>query len=296
MRLISISLFAILLAGSLSEVLAHPGSGIVVDRQGRVYFVDTGSGVWSVDRGGKLTRLSGPAYHWMAIDLDGRLADAALPYFSSGDATVTRAGTNPTLLLASDFPICVGHDGSLYYPWLSAGKPLQLYRLAPSGATTVLKTLPSKTGNEPLRWLNGIATGPDGSVYYTEDRAVRRITPDGILATVVENVTLPECDRVPGVEAGREPYLRGLDVDSLGAVYVAAPGCRAVLKISPDKSISTVLRASGPWAPTGVAIDGADLYVLEYTHTEGDDRREWLPRVRKLASDGQVVTVATIDR
>ena len=89
------ALLAMWCLGSTNEVLSHPGSGIVVDGQGIVYFVDTGSGIWKVDRKGKLTRISGPAYHWMAIDIDGRLANASLPYFSSGDATVTRVGDIP---------------------------------------------------------------------------------------------------------------------------------------------------------------------------------------------------------
>src|SRR5712692_9325817 len=89
---------------------AHPGSGIVVDRQGNIYFVDTGSGVWKIDRSGRLSRVEGPAYHWMAIDINGRLEKVSLPYFSRGDATVTQVGSKPALLLASHFPIVVGRD------------------------------------------------------------------------------------------------------------------------------------------------------------------------------------------
>lgn len=284
-----IALLAIILLFVANEVLAHPGSGIVVDREGNIYFVDTGSGVWKIDRNGKLTRLSGPAYHWMAIDSDGRLTNVTLPYFSSGDATVTRVGVDPTLL-------SVGRDGNLYYPWLPAGKQLQVFRLAPSGTTTVLKTLPANTESGPLRWLNGIAAAPDGSVYYTENRAVRRITPQGKLTTVASDITLSECDSLPGIDAHLRPHLRGLDVDAQGTVYVAATGCGRVLKITAEGKVTTILQTSSPWSPTGVAVSGNDLYVLEYLHTASDNRREWLPRVRKLASDGSVVTVATIDR
>ena len=58
---------------------AHPGSGIVVDRTGKVYFMDTGFGVWKIDLHGKLTRVGGPRFHWMAIDLDDRFAKVRLP-------------------------------------------------------------------------------------------------------------------------------------------------------------------------------------------------------------------------
>lgn len=296
MNRVIVSLLAILLVGRTCELLAHPGSGIVVDRRGNVYFVDTGSGIWKIDRKGALTRLSGPAYHWMAIDSDARLKNVTLPYFASGDATVTRVGTDPSLLLSSDFPVSVGRDGVLYYPWLSAGKSVQLHKLAPSGATAVFKTLPANSEDGPLRWLNGLATGPDGSLYYTEKRAVRRITPQGNLITIAENVTLPGCETIPGVEADLGPYFRGLDVDTLGTVYVAASGCGAVVKFTADGGMSIILRSSSPWSPTGVAVFGGDLYVLEYLHTASDNRQEWIPRVRRIAPDGHIVTVATIDR
>jgi streptogramin lyase len=280
-----------------SEALAHPGSGIVVDRQGNVYFVDTGSGIWKIDRTGNLTRIPGPAYHWMAIDVDGRLSEATLPYYSSEDATITRVGSNPTLLLSSDFPIVVGSDGSLYYPWAHTGKHSQIVRLEPSGRTSVVKTLPpvrSKDGE--IRWRNGIAISQDGSIYYTEDRAVKKITPQGELVTIVSDLEVPGCGSMVGVEAESGTYCRGLAVDTEGSVYVAATGCGAVIKITPDKKVSTVLRTASPWSPTAVALYGSELYVLEYLHTPGDNRREWLPRVRKVSPDGTVVMIAAVNR
>jgi streptogramin lyase len=290
-------LIVVLLIGAISlfsgQALAHPGSGIVVDRQGTVYFVDTGSGVYRIERDGKLTKLSVPAYHWMTIDVDGKLRNATLPHFSSGDATVSRASDAPDIFVSSDFPITVGHDGALYYPWLGPGEQLKIFRLQPSGTTTVFKALPASSG---LRWLNGIVAAVDGSIYFTENKAIRKITPNGELTTVVDHVALSGCDPVPGVETDERPYLRGLDVDAQGTVYVAATGCSAVLKIAPDKKMTTVLRASPPWSPTGVAIFDNDVYVLEYLHTPGDNRREWLPRVRKVTPDGQAVIIAAIER
>jgi len=277
-----------------NELLAHPGSGIVVDRQGNVYFVDTGSGIWRIDPKGELTRLSGPAYHWMAIDHQGLLKNVTLPYFSSDDATVARVGEN--LLVSSDFPVTIGRDGSLYYPWHPDSERWQVFRLAPSGTTAVLKPLPAHIGRRSLRWVNGIASASDGSLYYTEDNAVRKISARGELTTVVENMTVTDCSSVPGVEPELKPYFRGLDVDSAGTVYVAAAGCGAVLKIKPEGTSAVVLRAQSPWSPTGIAVSGGNVYVLEYLHTANDNRREWIPRVRKLSPDGRVATLATINR
>lgn len=291
--------FALFVLGSVftsSISLAHPGSGIVVDRSGNVYFVDTGSGVYKVDRAGTLTKLSVPAYHWMAIDLDGTLSLTRISFAGSRGTTVTRVGHNPTLLLSSDFPVAVGPDGALYYPWAPSGDHVQILRLSPDHQTTVRTLLPTRTSNLGVRWRNGITVSSNGSIYFTEDRAIQMITPDGELKTVVDSVDPAGCGSVAGVEAEVGPYLRGLAVDSAGTIYVAAAGCRTVLKITPDKKVSTVLRASDPWSPTGVALFDTDVYVLEYLHTPGDNRREWLPRVRKVSADGTVTTLATIDR
>src|SRR5437867_3252034 len=97
-RLVLILTAAYLLS---APVMAHPGSGIAVDRLGQVYFLDTGSGPWKIDAHGRLTHLSGTLFHWFAIDTNNRFADARLPSDALGE--VLRVGTSPTLLLSSDF-------------------------------------------------------------------------------------------------------------------------------------------------------------------------------------------------
>src|SRR5215217_3250236 len=84
-----------------ATLLAHPGSGIVVDRLGQIYFVDTGSGLWKIDTHGVLVKVTAPRFHWMTLDRDNRFASVPLPSGSTGD--ITRVGSRPTLLLASDY-------------------------------------------------------------------------------------------------------------------------------------------------------------------------------------------------
>ena len=59
-----------------SSAFAHPGSGIVVDKEGQVFFTDTGQGVWKIDGHGKLTHLPASLFHWMAIDEAGYFAES----------------------------------------------------------------------------------------------------------------------------------------------------------------------------------------------------------------------------
>lgn len=189
-----------------TSVIAHPGSGIVVDRLGQVYFVDMVSGVWKFDAHGSLTHMSGPAFHWMTVDAGDRFAAVLLPSGAAGD--IARIGARPTLILASDVPIAMGQDGNLYYPSHGAGTPLQILRFSATGRTSTLATLPDTTARD----LNGLAAGPDGSLFYTEDAAIRRISRAGSVSTVLAKAT---CASLTG-NGSNGPLLRGLVVDSGG--------------------------------------------------------------------------------
>jgi hypothetical protein len=83
-------------------------------------------------------------------------------------------------------------------------------------------------------------------------------------------------------------------------VYVAVNGGRRVVKFMPQGTATTVLQADKPWSPTGVALYRDDVYVLEYCDFppgwDMEDRRGWVPRVRKVGRDGKVVTLATVVR
>lgn len=269
---------------------AHPGSGIVVDRTGRIYFLDTGAGLWRIDTDGTLVRIPGPRFHWMT--LDARDAFRAAPLPSGSGWEITRVGPEPALLFSSDFPIVMGPDGTLYFPSHGAGT-LKILRQRPSGPGSPLATLPSTAAKGPLRWVNGLAIGPDGSLYYTEDDAIRRASPRGQVSAVVTDLALAGCASIPGNEG---PTLRGLAVDGLGSVYVAASGCGRLLKVTPDGHVSTVIQVESPWSPTAVALHGGDLIVLEYLHTAAEDRRAWVPRVRRISPNGTSAVIATVER
>lgn len=277
----------------LASAFAHPGSGIVADRHGNVYFVDTGKGVWKVDVQGRLLPHEGPAFHFMTIDAQGLFRKTRFP--SGPSADIRSVGSDPALIISSDYPLTVGHDGALYHPELGRDERLQVIRMTPSGARTVAATLPASTESGALRWLNGIAAGPDGSIYYTEDRAVRRLA-QGSIATIASNVEVSDCIPLPGYGNRLGPALRGLDVASDGTVFVAATACRALLKITRKGDVGVVLRTTALWSPTGVAVAGNDIYVLEYLHVQTQDRRDWIPRIEKVSADGRVSIVAAVAR
>jgi hypothetical protein len=94
-------------------------------------------------------------------------------------------------------------------------------------------------------------------------------------------------------------YCRGLAVDSSGIIYVAATGSRSVLKITPQGRITTILRETSPWTPTGVAMFRGEVFVLEWhdvTRENLEVREAWIPRIRKIGTDGKTTTIATVSR
>ena len=269
---------------------AHPGAAIAVSSDGTVYFVDTGAGVFSIDPDGRLARREGPAFHWFALDPGSRFRRT--PWPSMPGAEFRSAGVDPTIVLSSDFPVTIGADGKFYYPDGTGGDRIRLTAIEPSGARSVRATLPPiRRGGQTITWLNGLAAARDGSLYYSEDRTIRKIDKAGRVSTVMANPVIPECSSVPGTEPETVPYLRGLAVAADGAIYVAAAGCGAVLRVDTRGQVSTVLRTAAPWSPTAVAVAGEDVYVLEYLHTASDNRVEWLPRVRRISRSGVVTTL-----
>jgi hypothetical protein len=94
--------------------------------------------------------------------------------------------------------------------------------------------------------------------------------------------------------AYHSPYLRGLHVTEGRTIYAAVTGCRCVVRITPDGKVETILKAEKPWTPTGVAVGGKDVFVLEYPTVP--DHKDWVPRVRESAFDGKVTILADLTR
>jgi sugar lactone lactonase YvrE len=313
-RKLALAVAGIIVAATAARAPAHPGSGIVLDAQGRVYFTDTGEGLWKIDGERNLSRVPGSAFHWMAIDEQGRFANSP-DAFGRWFERASPRGSKPTIVLCSDFPCAIGKDGNLYFantaPFFSDNpRPTEIVRRTPEGnetmATDGTRIQQTTDGNElSLGHVTGLAAASDGSIYIMQSppesdaHAILKLSNDGALSEFASRFL----NRTDGIEL--EPgvsktYCRGLAVGSQGEVYVAVTGGRRVVKVSPQGAATTVLQADKPWSPTGVALLSDEVYVLEYTDFppgwNPEDRRGWVPRVRKVGRDGQVATLATVVR
>src|SRR5262249_19228563 len=135
-----------------------------------------------------------------------------------------------------------------------------------------------------------------GLVLHTAGHEVVRVASADRIAPIAEHVALKDCRPVTGIGRESLPLLRGLAVDSIGSVYVAATGCARLLKISARGAVTALYQAEGDWSPTGVAISGMTVYVLEFLGAGSDDRPSMIPRIRRIAADGSSRVIATVRR
>ncbi len=228
---------------------AHPASGIVVNAQGEVFFIYTHHAVMKIDKQGKLDIVHKITDgHWLALDAEGRFSHNQPKYFQR----ITPDGEKPALIYAGGgAPLVVGADGNLYYGSGSDDENpggLSLTRETPAGRRT--KFCPALTSS--LRSIDdgitGLAAGHDGAIYVATWTAVFKVNKDGGMKAIASPVTVPGCDFDPAdhKSTSKRPYLRGLAVDSEGAVIAAATSCHCVVKIAADGTVSTVLKVERP--------------------------------------------------
>lgn len=143
-----------------------------------------------------------------------------------------------------------------------------------------------------FNYVIGMAWGPDGSLYVTDAACVRKITKDGTVTTLGDNL-------LAGVPRSEHPRLLGITVDLLENVYVADYDYGCVRQITRDCAVNNLLTSGFYWSPSGVAVEGDDLYVLEHQPESVIAVLSALNigpymRVRKLSADGTATTIATV--
>ncbi len=195
--------------------------------------------------------------------------------------------------------ICSSEDGTLFI--VDYGNHI-IRKLTPDGAVTTIAGLagvPGGTdgpaGQARFNYPRGIAFDVSGNIYVsdTSNHAIRRITPDGIVATIAGIVGAAGYADGRGADA-RFDGPQKITLDSAGNLLVADYENCVIRKVTPDGVVTTVSGTAGLHGgmdgspdralfgyPLGMAVDAADnLYV-----TDG-----WT--VRRVAKDGSVATLA----
>lgn len=311
--------------------VAHPGPGIVVDRQERVYFVDfTHDRVMRVSPDGTVAvfadgqegkRFSVP--HHLVVDKDNVLVA------SDREGKVWRltpqgAATQmypPTDWVGINFvgsggdPFSVDDRGNIYSINERQDRFAQILRIDGDGRITSLAGGPigmaDGRGSEArFGALHGAVMvcapsepgAPGGTLYVSDRTAIRKVMPDGTVTTLAGSAEKGNKDGA-GKDA-RFSDVCGLARDQHGNLLVADFGNRCVRKIAPDGTVTTlpVKRPTAnkpdaaeppPIRAVGVAVGpSGDVYVLDYPAT-GDGER---PRVCRVKPDGTATVIADLSK
>jgi sugar lactone lactonase YvrE len=192
----------------------------------------------------------------------------------------------PTGRFSSPEGVAVDTAGNLY---VADYGNHTIRKRAPDGVITTVAGLAGVSGaadgsGSEARFSQPSDTAVDGAgnVYVADHAGIRKITPDGVVSTIV------------GMSDG-SPSLGGLAVDANGLIYVAGGGENAVFKITAS-GVVTTLAGTGAWGsadglakqatfayPAAVALDRAgNVYVA--------DRENFT--IRRISPIGFVTTVA----
>lgn len=289
----------------VSEPSAHPSWGIAADPQGQVYFSDLET-VWKVDARGRLSvfrpGVSGRHTHELNVDEAGNLYGEDLSYVPSTERYIaalwkmTPAGVFSYVLAPTDdapkgISVWRGRDGSTYSSLRRDTEPgvLLLIKRSPDGNTLTLlgdKDAAARVKQIVPYGVGGMAFGTDGTLYFADGASVMKLTPDGAVSMLARDIPA-EGAAGDHREAATSTRILGLAFDARGDVLAADHDGRRVIRITPRGEVSTLARAEQPWTPTGVAVRGDDIFILEAKNPP------LTARVRKLSPDGRLTLLAT---
>ncbi|MDQ1923886.1 SMP-30/gluconolactonase/LRE family protein [Massilia pseudoviolaceinigra] len=195
------------------------------------------------------------------------------------------------------FGLVIDRDGNVFVA--DAGENNRIRKITPEGVVSTLagrrEGFADGTGAAAgFHTPSGIAIDAAGNLFVadTGNNAVRKITPSGVVSTIGGTGVAGYRDGKAGEAQFNGPV--GVAVDKAGVVYVADTYNDRIRKIALDGTVSTLAGGApgyvdGPAAaaqfdtPTSVVVDATgNLYVADTSNGA----------VRKLAPDGQVITLA----
>lgn len=270
-----------------TQAAAHPPRGIAVAEDGRVYFSDL-ERIWSIAPNGRMAVIRpsvGGHTHELFLDAGGHLwgedsfYDPAAQRYRAGLWMIAPDGSfsytyGPTGRPAFGAGVFRDRFGCTFRAEETRARALLLHRLCPGGRPELLSDPAAARRAEPpvlLSNIGGAAFGPDGSFFFRLRGIVQRLRAGDRLATAA---------------SGFAPENFGIAVDESGALYVVEHANRRIVRVGTDGRRSVPISAEAPWAPSGVAIRGGALYVLEVKdYAAGQPIRF---RVRQLTPGGRI--------
>ncbi len=301
---------SVLLAGFLvsaivlPDVAAHPWGGLVIDKDGTVYFTfvcpfssdNHYACVWRLrdnDVAASLTSERSPSDIVLARSPN-RALYAGERYGSTGAFVASlwqmAAGTwelvvgptrDDTAFHVQTF--AVDDAGRVIYAVENA-----LYVRSPEGTVTPLAV------DKTFERIEVLTVGEDSRLYVLSRGTLYAVDlQTGTVEVRAANLKAAAPPRLPFSGAN---IIFDMAVAADGTAYLAYFGNREVLKVDPAGEVSAFLEAEGSWTPHGIDLYNGEVYVLESTVGGQPWWKFWVqtplsPRIRKVAVSGQVDTL-----
>lgn len=261
-----------------AEVAAHPGSGIVQDSRGNVFFTDLAR-VWKIAPDGRMSVAVPDVHtHELAIDAKDNLYGEHL-WFENATGkwwhrvwTMNTAGAVRDIIptregFLAGYSFVRDRAGVMY--WAEGSGPIAIKKRDGAIATHATGDFAS---------VQRMVAAPDGTLYLIDAGNLRRVATDGRVTTLVTRLTGLAS---PPPAVSRPNYHMGLWLDAAGQVYVAVGAEHLVLRSDIMGKVHVAARSAAPWAPSGGLWDTAgQLGILEYDTSNA-------VRVRRIDRSGR---------
>jgi len=249
-------------------VAAHPGIGIVKDSKGNIYYTDLKQ-VWKISLDGrKTTVVPGVHTHELYIDVNDNLYGEHLWYNGESKDTwghyvwcLKNSGElvkeiKPTEGFLTNYSFSRDSIGNMY--WVERFTTSRIMKKSKNGAVT--KLIEGKFG-----FIGWLACAKNGSLYFTENNKLHRLSPDGTLETLAENIGSKSTDFSM---MGRNYDSYGIWTDAADNIYLAMIDSKNVTRIGNDGKVETVIHTNSMWTIcSGIFDNKGNLWVLENSAT-----------------------------
>ncbi|TAL44944.1 MAG: hypothetical protein EPN92_08110, partial [Chitinophagaceae bacterium] len=276
MKKILISCFTLLVS---CFVLAHPGIGIVTDSKGNIYYTDL-KYVWKVTPDGKKSAVVSNVHtHELYMDAENNLYGEHLWY--NGEKLNTwghyvwclkNTGelvkeTEPTEGFLDNYSFVRDSAGNMY--WVERFTVTRFMKKSPDGKVT--KLAEGKFGF--IGWIYATA---NGNIYFTESNKLQKLTPDGKLIVLADNLGSKSTDFSV---MGHNYSSYGIWTDAADNIYIAMIDAKKVIRICPDGKAKNISGSNSLWtACSGLFDNDGNLWLLENSMTNE-------VRVRKISKE-----------
>jgi sugar lactone lactonase YvrE len=179
--------------------------GVAVDGSGNVFVADAGnSTIRKITPGGVVTTLAGTAGSYGGAD-----------------------GTGAAALFNEPEGVAVDGSGNVFVA--DAGKSSTIRKITPSGVVTTLAGTAGLSGSADgtgaaasFSFPSGVAVDGSGNVFVADGNTIRKITPSGVVTTIVGAATRPGNSQGPLPASIVSPSGVAIDA-STGKLYITLP-------------------------------------------------------------------------